>query len=50
MTIQDTRIARQAKVLAKADAELHEAQRVLREKRAKRDGALARLVHLTDAK
>lgn len=48
MTAQDTRIARQAKQLAKYDAELHEAQRALREARAKRDGALARLAHLTE--
>lgn len=48
MTVRDTRIARQAKVLAKADAEMREAQKILREKRANRDAALVRLAHLTE--
>lgn len=47
-TVQDARIARAAKQLAKYDAEMHEKQRELREARAKRDGALVRLAHLTE--
>lgn len=48
MTVLDTRIARQARVLAKADAEMRAAQQQLREARAKRDAALTRLNHLTE--
>lgn len=48
MSVRDSRIAQQARVVAKADAELQEAKRALTEARAKHTAALVRLVHLTE--
>lgn len=47
-TTRDIRIARQARAVARAQHELHEAQKALREARAKRDAALTRLEHMVD--
>lgn len=48
MTVKDQRIVRQARAVARADAELSEARRTLREARAKRDAAITRLAYLTE--